>query len=307
MTVLLTATLGFLLAIAALWGRRQRQRLLETIEVVTMPGVGATRLGNARDVWVYLPPGYHLDGHLRYPVLYINDGQDRAALGLRESLARLSAAGRIEPIIVVAVPTNENRLHEYGTSVAMNRLGLGLLAKEYAFFIVEELMPLIEKTFRANQVACLLGASLGGLSAFDVAWNYPGRFAAVGVMSGSFWWRAADDEEHIDAGRRIAHSMARGSTAPPAFRLWFQAGSRDEVCDRDGDGVIDAIQDTLELRDALLAAGCQSDQITYTEIEGGRHDYETWSRVLPEFLTWAFSPGQARYTTQQSSSSRPPP
>lgn len=307
MVLALTAVLVGLLAGFAYWGKRRRWRFLDTIEVVILPAVAASQLGNTRDVWVYLPPLYRQRPHERYPVLYLNDGQEREALGLRETLARMTAARRIEPIIAVAVPTNENRMHEYGTAVALNRLGLGLMARGYSHFIVEELMPLIDETFRTEPRAAILGASLGGLSAFDIAWHHPERFAAVGVMSGSFWWRAADDEERIEPGRRIAHSMARSASTAPLCRFWFQAGTRDEVCDRDEDGVIDAIQDTLELMAALSAAGCAPDQLAYVEVAGGRHDFETWARVLPDFLAWAFRPGPGRQTTEASSGYRPIP
>jgi enterochelin esterase-like enzyme len=226
-------------------------------------------------------------------------------LGLRETLARLTAERRIPPIIVVAVPANENRLHEYGTSIAPNMSGLGTLAAEYVHFVVHELVPLIEGRFRARPRAAILGMSLGGLSAFDIGWHYPGMFCAVGVMSGSFWWRAAEDEERIDAGERIAHSVVRRTWEAPLLQFWFQTGTRDEVSDRDGNGVIDAIQDTLELIDEMRAVGCPAEAIRYHQVEGGRHDYETWARVLPVFLTWAFTPGPVRPEAQPSSVSRP--
>lgn len=295
MTLIFVAVLVVFLAGFAIWGKRKRQRLVNTIEVVILPGVAASRLGNQRDITVFLPPRYHERRNERFEVLYINDGQEYDALGLRDTLAQLTSAGRIRPIIAVAIPTNENRLHEYGTAVAMNRLGLGLLASSYTFFLIDELMPIIDSTFRTKRGAALLGVSLGGLSAFDIAWNHPELISVVGIMSGSFWWRAGDDEERIDAGQRIAHSLARRAFKPPPFRLFFEAGTRDEISDRDGDGIIDAIQDTQELIDDLRAAGCTADQITYVEVPGGRHDFETWARVLPVFLEWAFSPAPGRH------------
>lgn len=306
MTLIFVAVLAALLVIFALWGKRTRQRLVNTIEVVTLPAVAASRLGNQRDIKVFLPPRYHERHDERFEVLYINDGQEYDALSLRDTLAQLSNARRIKPIIAVAIPTNENRLHEYGTAVAINQLGLGLLAPAYTHFLVDELMPIIDGTFRTKPGAGLLGVSLGGLSAFDIAWNHPELFAVVGIMSGSFWWRARDEEEMIDAGERIAHSLARRATQPPPFRFFFEAGTRDEVSDRDSDGVIDAIQDTKELIEALQTAGCGADQITYVEVAGGRHDFETWARVLPVFLEWAFSPAQARQKESGSSGYHPP-
>lgn len=293
MTVLLlTTALGGLILGFAVWGRWRRRRLLATIEVVTLPDVVATELGNRRDILVYLPPGYLEHANACYEVLYLNDGQEHEALGLHETLARLTAARRIRPILVVAIPTNDNRLHEYGTAVAPNRQGLGSLAAPYTRYVINELMPRIESEFRVCPGATISGVSLGGLSAFDIAWNHPERFAAVGVMSGSFWWRAAEDETQIDAGKRIAHALVRRATQSPPFRLWFQVGTRDEVSDRDDDGVIDAIQDTLELMAELRAIGGADADLAYVEVRGGRHDYPTWARVLPEFLIWAFGTGR---------------
>lgn len=306
MLPLVLLVLGGLLAGFALIAKRRRQALLNVVEVVTLHGVASSRLGNERDVWVYLPPGYREHPDARYEALYIQDGQEQEALGLRETLARLMSTGKIHSIITVAVPTNDNRLHEYGTAIAPNRLSLGAQAAEYSHFLVEELMPRIDREFRTKPGAVLLGMSLGGLSAFDIAWRYPDRFAAVGVMSGSFWWRAADDEANIDPGRRIPHALVRRAQGPSPLRFWFQTGTRDEVCDRDEDGVIDAIQDTLELAAELRAIGCRPEQIAYHEVKGGRHDYETWSRVLPIFLTWAFNRGMDRRTAGASSGFRPP-
>jgi enterochelin esterase-like enzyme len=291
-TLLLVALLAAALCIFALWGRTRRRRLLATVETVILRDVASAHLGNARDVVVFLPPGYRRAAGRDYSVLYLNDGQDREALGLRETLARLSARGALRPVIVVAVPTNEHRLDEYGTAAAPNAQGLGARAAAYERFMIEELMPLVAGRFRVRTPAAFLGASLGGLSAFDIVWRNPDLFDRIGVFSGSFWWRAAADATNVPPNERIAHAMVRASDYRPGFRAWFQAGTRDEVEDRDGDGVIDAIQDTLELIDELERLGYERGRdLAYVQTEGGRHDWETWARVLPDFLMWAFPPG----------------
>jgi predicted alpha/beta superfamily hydrolase len=73
--------------------------------------------------------------------------------------------------------------------------------------------------------------------------------------------------------------------------LWFQAGTRDETADRDGNGVIDAIQDTTELIDELVKKGFRrGEDVVYHELPGGEHHESTWARALPEFLRWACPP-----------------
>src|SRR6266700_6869575 len=80
-------------------------------------------LGNRRDILVYLPPGYRRLLRRRYPVLYLQDGQnvfDAATAfagvewGVDETAERLIQQKLIEPLIIVAVAnTGEERIHEY--------------------------------------------------------------------------------------------------------------------------------------------------------------------------------------------------
>ena len=288
MIILLGLTAVFTLIFILIWYNQQRhRRLLATVPELVQT-VRSTHLGQERTIYVYLPPAYKLDDRATYPTLYINDGQDRAALRLRETLAVLYARREIRPFLVIAIPTNENRLQEYGTAVSVNAQGLGQQAAEYGRFVTEELIPHIESHFRVQTTAnsrAMLGASLGGLSAFDIVWNHPHLFSTVGVFSGSFWWRAPAATEAITPNRRIAHEMVRHSHYQPGFRGWFEAATRDETSDRDNDGVIDAIQDTLELIAELEKLGYQrGHSLIYHEVQGGRHDYATWRKVLPHFL-----------------------
>lgn len=271
--------------------KEQHHKLLATIGVVAVPDFHSAHLDNARPLTIFLPPHYQ-NGNQTYSSLYVNDGQDAEALKLRQTLASLISRKRIQPLIVIAIPTNEDRLQEYGTAVAPEAKNLGTKAAAYGRFVTEEVMPYIQQNFRvkeASEVTAVLGASLGGLAAFDLAWNYPEKFGSVGVLSGSFWWRASADEAHIEAGRRIAHSLVRRGPKRQGLRFWFQAATQDETADRDNNGVIDAIQDTLELIEELEKQGCKPGQeIRYREVAGGRHNYHTWSKILPEFLEWAF-------------------
>lgn len=292
---LILTLLLVLLVVIFTWAiRRQRARLLATVPVITLEAFRSERLGNGRTISVFLPPGY-ARGSEPYDVLYVNDGQDQEQFGLRETLARLYQSRQIQPILVVAIPANADRLQEYGTTVAPNAQGLGARAGAYAAFVTEELLPHIDETFRTTERAAFLGVSLGGLSAFDIVWTHPQLFSAVGVMSGSFWWRAGPDETATPPDELIAHAMVRRSVYRTPFRAWFQAGTRDETADRDSNGVIDAIQDTVELIEELESLGyARGRDLAYVEIENGRHNFATWAAVLPEFLRWAFGPASAR-------------
>lgn len=271
-----------------------------TVTLKTIERFRSKHLHNSRSVTIYLPPDYGARHERHYKVLYVNDGQDLPALKMKETLAELIGREEIEPLIVVALHATRDRLQEYGTADIPNARGLGKKARKYAWFVLDEVMPYINHHYRtlpgpAN--TAILGMSLGGLMAFDMAWNHPHVFGAVGVMSGSFWWRTDDADVHAKQESRIMHRRVRDTEIPGFVRAWFEAGTRDETDDRDGDGIIDAIQDTLELMDELTAKGFRRGfETLYVQMEGGEHHQATWAMALPHFLHWLYpTPHYLRY------------
>jgi enterochelin esterase family protein len=251
--------------------------------------VPSPQLGRRRPITVYLPPGYTDDR--AHPLLVAHDGQEMDAWRLADALAGHHAAGRVTPV-VAALPANHDRHHEYGTAGQLNAGQLGARAAEFQAYVTDTVLPRLRQRYqleRGPAQTAIMGASLGGLSAFDLAWRRPDVFGVAGVFSGSFWWRTSDASVAAQQATRIAHQRVRDTAAKPPLRLWFQAGTQDEAEDRDGNGVIDAIQDTTELIDELAAKGFQRGQeVVYRETPGGRHEPATWARELPEFLRWAF-------------------
>ena len=260
------------------------------IQIDSLTHLPSRYLKTTRTVRVFLPEDYRRT-RLRYPVLYANDGQDMEALGLVRTLDSLIHRGDIPPVIVVAVHASDRRLQEYGTSGEPNAQGLGADAEGYERFLAEELVPLINRGYRVHRApehTALMGWSLGALSAFDVAWRHSDVFGMVGAFSGSFWWRTDDSTVGDRQASRIMHRRIRETRSVPALRAWFEAGRSDERDDRDGNGVIDAIQDTRELMAELERKGWETGtRMTYVEVAGG-HNPQTWGSVLPDFLRWAF-------------------
>ena len=126
--------------------------------------------------------------------------------------------------------------------------------------------------------------------ALDIVWNYPDEFSTAGVCSGSLWWRSIDHkhENYEDQVHRIMHQqIKRGSYQ--RLKFFFSTGSLDESHDRNNNGVIDSIDDTLSLIDDLESLGYKREQdIRYINYEDGRHDIATWARAMPEFLKWGW-------------------
>lgn len=274
--------------VGTLAGQGRSPAVGDEIRVDTISGFQSQLLERPPTVRVFLPDGYQRSA-ARYPVLFANDGQDMERVGLVPVIDSLVKSGRMQPVIVVAIDAGEDRLQNYGTAGQVNAQGFGGRARAYSRFLLEELWPLIERRYRVfPRDAAIMGWSLGGLSAFDIAWRNSDKISRVGVFSGSFWWRTDDSSPEARQGSRIMHSRVRNTTPPGPLRAWFQVGRQDEKDDRDMNGVIDAIQDTRELIDAMASMGMREGvDIGYLEVDGG-HNPETWSAALPHFLVWAF-------------------
>ena len=275
-------------------------------------------------VTVYLPAGYAA-GSERYPVLYANDGQDMPAVGLQATLANLYARHAIAPVIVVAVDALPDRLALYGlfdrarrrSVVGGSRFGaIGAQAQPYAQWFVDTLVPTIDARYRTRARAAdraVLGWSLGALSAFGLGWNEPDVFGTVGAFSPSFWVAGDRADARAVQHTRLALRMVDRGPARSALRLWFSIGTGEETSDRDGDGVIDAVDDLRDLADGwrdidgtprrglrqlgyAVTAGDpahppRAGQVALDVVPGAHHEQPAWAAVLPDFLRWAFPPG----------------
>ena len=277
------------------WWRRHFGGRPADRTVVKETALLAVRDVSARRCQVYLPPGYDPSRARPYPVLVALDGQTMPQWRLADTLEDLVRSGRIEPVVVVAVPASPDRIDEYGTAGELDFAGRGRKAKAFQDFLAGEVLPWVRERYHvaAGPVGTgIFGASMGGLAAFDAAWRRPQVFSRAGVFSGSLWWRADDADVPRRQASRIVHRRVRATAGKPALRLWFEAGTKDETADRDANGVIDAIQDTTELITELEAKGFRHGaDLAYLEIPGGEHNEATWARALPAFLEWALPPG----------------
>jgi enterochelin esterase-like enzyme len=253
-------------------------------------------LGREVDLDIYLPPNYNTHRDRRYPLLLLNDGQDLPRMHFSQILKKIYEEKRLPYVIVVGIYCSHDRMREYGTARQPDYKGRGDRAKLYHNFIMVELLPFLRHRFRTSESrdeTVFGGFSLGGLSALDIALANPQAFGAAGVFSGALWWRwSVVDPRNPDADR-IMHDIiyTAGNISPHTQRFWFQTGTLDENEDRNNNGVIDAIDDTLDCMRALRYRGCHEEQLRYVELLNGTHDPQTWGIAMPDFLAWMFSTG----------------
>ncbi len=256
-------------------------------------GIYSKLLDRDVEVEIFLPAGQAPSGQ-KYPLLLLNDGQDSEAVKIKETLEKLVSEKSIPGIIVVGVFAGD-RLQEYGISAKNDYQGRGRVAKNYARYITTELIPYLLYRYPIEPTAShhvIAGYSLGGLSALDICWNHPELFAKVGVFSGSLWWRKRDTNSRLysDYRDRLMHLQVRKGKFKPGLKFWFQTGTQDEWGDRNANGIIDSIDDTLDLITELTKKGYRPFRdIAYLEIKDGKHHPETWAEAMPHFLIWAFN------------------
>lgn len=246
-----------------------------------------------RDVCIdfYVPDNYSDKDNIR--LLLINDGQDLVTMDFKTILGDFYNSGNSEPLICVGIYCGSDRKSEYGTAMQADYKGRGAKAFMYTKMIFYELLPFIHEhtgvvSFKDKSFC---GFSLGGLSALDIVWNHPYEFVNIGVFSGSLWWRniSQDDPSFNENDHRIMHNQVKKGDYFPWLKFFFEAGTLDEIADRNNNGIIDAIDDTFSLIGELIKKGYPEEHIKYVELKDGKHNIETWGRAFPDFLKWCFS------------------
>ena len=226
-----------------------------------------------RLITVYLPADDVPPG---LPLLVLHDGQnlfdpERAHVPgqhwrVRETADALISAGKMPPIVIAGIDHLGPQRGDEMTPTAAGRKGMGG-APEYGRFIVEDVLPRLEREFgvRTDQLA-MGGASLGGLVTLSIARQFPDRLSRLLVMSPSVWW----DSRVIL--RQLRHA---GLGSHP--RIWLDAGRREGAR---------VLADTRALRDVLLR---ETPALFYLEDPNGRHTEADWARRLPQALEWLYS------------------
>lgn len=241
--------------------------------MITIAALWSPQLGHARDVLVYLPPGYD-EGDQRYPVIYMHDGQNlfdqTSSFGdewqVDETMELLSEDD-LEAIVVGIPNLGERRLDEYSPYVdAEHGGGWG---DQYLSFIADTVKPHIDQGFRTQpqrEHTGILGSSMGGLISLYAFMRHPETFGFVGVMSPALWF----------AERAIFETVEAEPLVPG--RIYLDIGLDEEPS---------AIKDTRHMRDLLVRKGYVLDQtLRYVEEPGAPHNEAAWAARLHDALTF---------------------
>lgn len=244
----------------------------------------ASRLTDEKhDFIVYVPPTYDAEPDRRYPVLFMQDGQNLFDpetsfiqgnyWRMGETADDLILTGQIEPLIIVGIyNTGVHRIDEY-TPTEDKRIGGGR-ADAYGQMLVEEMKPFVDHAYRTLPGAgnCGMGgSSLGGLVSLYLGLRYTWVFSKLAVMSPSVWWH----------GRAILKTVAQ-ITRKPELRIWLDVGTREGRR---------ALPDVRALKRDLTRKGWKRGKdLAYLEAQGGEHSEWAWAQRVAPMLKFLFPP-----------------
>lgn len=227
-----------------------------------------------RDIIVWLPPSYDSLSNKKYPVLYMQDGQNvfdpgTSSFGvdwqIDETADSLIKAKAIEEIIVVGIYNTYQRGSEY------NQTDLGYA---YMRFIVKELKPFIDSTYHTlpdRKNTAVGGSSSGGLISFMMLWEYPDIFSKAACISPAF--KISD----ID----FVSSVKNYSGNKKDIKIYIDNG---------GVGLEKELQPGIdEMLIALKDKGYMENQdLLWVKDSSAEHDEAAWAKRVYRFLEFFF-------------------
>lgn len=227
-------------------------------------------VGEEREVLVYTPPGYDPAAKQTYPVLYLlhgySDGEDAWTTVGRANiiLDNLIARGEAQPMVIVMplgygnrqIVADRGALRGPGGDIAWRASN-----ENYGKSLVEEIIPLIEKSYRVSPDRAargIAGLSMGGTQSLLYGLKTPGRFAWVGSFSAGKL--GADFDADFAGVTESVNDRVR--------LLWIGCG----------------MEESLIVENRKFAAWLKARGVRHTWVEApGRHNFRLWRRILAQF------------------------
>lgn len=149
-------------------------------------------LTERREIIVKPPMGYSNDSKKRYPVVYISGGNS-LTFNIAYDTELLSRLGHIPELIIVGIPNINQKTRQRDLTPPSMKQDLDFensplgQADIYLDYIEQEVIPLIEREFRANDTRLLIGHSREGLMTLYSLLTKHDLFQGYMALSPAVW------------------------------------------------------------------------------------------------------------------------
>lgn len=227
------------------------------------------QLKRTRRIWIYLPENYSTSQAYRFPVLYMQDGQnvfeDTTSFSGEWGVDEFLDTAFLKSCIVVGIDNGgDKRMNEYNP-YDNDRFGKGE-GDKYVDFIVKTLKPFIDKNYRTARDKAntfIAGSSMGGLISFYAVLKYPKVFGGAGIYSPSFWIAPKIYDVIKEKGKKVKSA------------LYFYVGKQEGV---------EMVPDLLKVFQAMVKVS--KSRMTTVIRDEGKHNEATWRKEFPAFYQW---------------------
>lgn len=249
--------------------------------------IASGHLETVRRITVLQPRGARGSRTSRFPVLYLNDGQNlfdpaRAFAGttwaVPETLTQLVRQALIPPLVIVGIDHGEMRRgREYlPVEDRRNLYARNPLGRQYAAFVTREVMPFVARNYPVAAGASNTGfggSSYGAVAALYAAIMHPGVFGRLLIESPSLY-----------VGNGYLLRRARHVARWPS-RVYLGVGTAEA---RRADWNEETVANVRKLETLLRRAGLGPRRLKVVVEEGATHSESAWAKRLPSALQFLF-------------------
>lgn len=267
-----------------------------------------------RNIEIWLPAEYNNNPKQRFPVLYMQDGQNvfnpatsnnKIAWEADDTAQKLVGTKRIEPVIIVAIWSSNDRYMEYFPEKAAanftkedkevfdksrkqeNIQGNEILGDEYLKFLTEELKPYIDKQYRtktdrSNTAIC--GSSMGAVISLYAICEYPDVFGEAACISTH--WPLLADNSH--PGPSEAFKKYLYEKLPPfqTHRIYFDYGTESM------DKYYEVHQKTVD--NIMKSKNYNAKTWISKKYQGAAHIEKSWQQRFDQVLLFLYRPEEKK-------------
>ncbi len=243
-----------------------------------------------RKLRIYLPDTYNENDATRYPVIYMQDGQNiytgetafgGDSWGVLETASKMEKEG-FEAIIVGIDNAQMRRADEYlpckntygNSDFPVN--SMGGYADQYADFFVNTLKKYIDETYKTkpdfdNTTIC--GSSMGGVISAYISAKYPDVFSKMGIFSLASWLCEETFLDYINTSKLNTKA-----------KYYIQVGTNEGHVKDDELLPQMYINNSINYHKLLIQKGININNLHFGIGVGDQHNEKYWAKYVEDFF-----------------------